>query len=87
MVDYIWALSQTGDVKYSVPWENIGENFQVEKFEVGELYIQLKVIVVRVYCVVHGQQYNPSISFKTTLRHCISDIDDLRARINSYSYK
>ena len=87
MLDYIWTLSQAGDVKYTVNWENIGENFKAEKFEVGELYIQLKVIVLRVYRVVHGKHYNSSMSFKTTLTHCISDIDDLRARISSYSYK
>ena len=81
MVEYIWALSQTSDVKYSIPWQCTEGNFEVEKYEIGELLIQLKGIVLRVYLVVHRCLLNSSMSFETTLEHCIKDVKKLQEKI------
>ena len=83
MVDYIWLLSQTGDVKYSVPWQYTESNFKVEKYEIGELLIQLKGIVLRVYLVVHRGILKSSMSFETILETCIKDIEKLQEKIYS----
>ena len=84
MVEYIWSLSQTGDEKYSIPLKEIEDNFLVEKYEIGELLIQLKGIVLRVYLVVHRCLLNSSMSFQTTLEHCIKDIEKLKCKIYCY---
>ena len=85
MVEYIWSLSQTGDVKYSVPpWKCTEGNFEVEKYEIGELLIQLKGIVLRVYLVVHRCLLTSSMSFETTLEHCIKDMEKLQEKIYLY---
>ena len=84
MVEYIWSLSQTGDAKYSVPLQCTERNFEVEKYEIGELLIQLKGIVLRVYLVIHRGLLNSSMSFETTLEHCIKDVEKLQDKLYLY---
>ena len=81
-MECIWSLSQTGDLKYSIPLKEIEENFHVEKYEIGELLIQLKGIVLRVYLVVHRCLLNSSMSFQNTLEHCVKDIEKLESKMN-----
>ena len=78
-------LSQTGDVKYVVPLQRIDETLQVEKYEIGELLIQLKGIVLRVYLVVHRNLLNSSMSFETTLEHCIKDVEKLQNKFHIHT--
>ena len=78
-------LSQTGDVKYVVPLQEIDETLQVEKYEIGELLIQLKGIVLRVYLVVHRNLLNSSMSFETTLEHCIKDVEKLQNKFHIHT--
>ena len=62
--------------------QEIDETLQVEKYEIGELFIQLKGIVLRVYLVVHRNLLNSSMSFETTLEHCIKDVEKLQNKFH-----
>ena len=56
----------------------IEKNYDVEKYEVGELLIQLKGIAIRVYLVVHRCLLNSSMSFQTIIEQCMKDIEKLQ---------
>ena len=62
--------------------EYIEKTCKVDKYEIGELLIQLKGIVLRVYLVVHRCLLNSSMSFETILEHCIKDVEKLQNKIS-----
>ena len=59
----------------------IEKNYDVEKYEVGELLIQLKGIAIRVYLVFHRCLLNSSMSFQTIIEQCMKDIEKLQEKI------
>ena len=59
----------------------IEKNYNVEKYEVGELLIQLKGIAIRVYLVVHRCLLNSSMSFQTIIEQCMKDIEKLHQNV------